>query len=79
MPRAGGQRQGLFSSPRHPDKLWGPPSLLFSGQCETQRLGLKGDNSPPSTSKAKNAWGYTSTHPYAFMAYKGTTVPLQYI
>ena len=75
--RAGGQ--GLFSSPRHPEKFRGPPSLLFSGQCEPQWLRLKGDNSLPSSSKAKNAWGYISTHPYAFMAYKGTTVPLQYI
>ena len=22
---------GLFSSPKHPDQLWDPPSLLFNG------------------------------------------------
>jgi len=30
--------------------------------------GHEADHSPPSSAKAKNAWSYTSIHPYFFMS-----------
>jgi hypothetical protein len=38
----------------------------FSGE---KRPGREADHSPPSSAEAKNAWSYTSTPPYAFMAW----------
>jgi hypothetical protein len=32
-------------------------------------LGNEADHSPPSSAKVKNAWSYTSTPPYIFMAW----------
>jgi hypothetical protein len=31
--------------------------------------GSEADHSPPSSAEVKNAWSYTSTHQYAFMAW----------
>jgi hypothetical protein len=65
----------FFSSPHHPDWLWGPPSqdiqcvpgALFLG---VKRLGHEADHSPPSNAKVKNAWSYiTIPSKYAFMAW----------
>ena len=57
--------KGLFSSPTHPDQLWGPTSLIFSG-FQPSFLGIKwvgpdDDHSPPSSIEVKNEWSYTST------------------
>ena len=51
------------SSPKRPDWLWGPLSLLFSGY---QGSGVKRpvyvDHSPPFSTKVRNGWSCTS-HP----------------
>jgi hypothetical protein len=68
-------REGLeiFSSPPCPDRLWGPPSLLTNGyqgafSLEVKRPGSEADHPPSSSAEVKNAWSYTSTLIYAFMA-----------
>jgi hypothetical protein len=49
-----------------------------------KRLGREADHSPPTGAKVKKIWLYTSTPPYAFMAYCfislsiGTTLPVPY-
>jgi hypothetical protein len=53
----------IFTSPCHPDRLWGPDS--FPG---IKRQGREADHSPPTSVQVKKMWIYTSTHPYAFMA-----------
>jgi hypothetical protein len=63
-------KRRLFSSPEHPDKVWGLLSLLFSGYW-CYFLGVKWprrgfDHSPPSSTKTKNLWSYTSTLPLWF-------------
>jgi hypothetical protein len=62
---------GIFSPPRHPDRAWGPPSLLSNGYREAvspgvKRLGREADHSPPASAEIKKIWICTSTHPYAF-------------
>jgi hypothetical protein len=59
------QNKYFYSSPPHPDRLWGSPSLLsieyqglFPG---LKRPGREADHSPPSSAEIKNAWSYTST------------------
>jgi len=52
---------GFFSSVKCPERLWGPPRLLFSGY----RVGIKQlrhdvDHSPPYRAEVKNGWSYTS-------------------
>jgi hypothetical protein len=34
-----------------------------------KRLGREANNSTPSSAEVKNAWSYTSTHPYGFMVW----------
>jgi hypothetical protein len=55
----------IFSSPRRPDRLWGPPSTLSPG---VKRPGREADHSPPAIAEVKKMWIYTSNTPYAFMA-----------
>jgi hypothetical protein len=64
---------GIFSPPRRPDRLWGPPNLLFNGyrgalSPGVKRPGREADHSPPASAEVKKMWIYTSTPPYAFMA-----------
>jgi hypothetical protein len=40
------------------------PGLLSTG---IKRPGREANHSPPSSAEVKNAWGHTSTSPYAFM------------
>jgi len=51
------------SSSKHPDRLWGTLSLLFSGY---QGSGVKRpvyvDHSPPFSTEVKNEWSCTSNH-----------------
>jgi hypothetical protein len=58
--------KGFPSFPKHPDWLWGPPNLLFSGYCEVIFMGIKwleheADHSPPSISKVKKEQKQTSS------------------
>jgi len=59
----GGKR--FISALKRPDRLWGPPSLLFDGTwgsfLEVKRLGRGADHSPPCRADVKNVWSYTST------------------
>jgi hypothetical protein len=58
-----------LSSLSRPERLWGPPSLLSTGYLGLKRPGREADHSPPSSAEVKNAWGYTSTPQYVFMAW----------
>jgi hypothetical protein len=40
----------FFSSPRHPDRLWGPPNLLSNEYRRGSSDGGKANHSPPTTS-----------------------------
>jgi len=56
------------------DWLWGPHSLLSNGYWWFFPLGVKwlvceADHSPPSNAEVKYEQSYTSTAPYAFMAW----------
>jgi hypothetical protein len=57
---------GNFSPPR-PDQ---PPVQQVSGPLflGVKRPGREADHSPPPSAEVKNAWSYTSTSLYAFMA-----------
>jgi hypothetical protein len=57
----------IFSSPRRPDRLWGPPSLLSNGYQGVKRTGREADHSPPTSAEVKKIWIYTSILPYVFM------------
>jgi hypothetical protein len=54
----------FLSSPKHPDRLWGPPSLLFNGYWafypKVKRKGLEANLSPQSSAKVKDNWNCTS-------------------
>jgi hypothetical protein len=58
----------IFSSPRRPDRLWGPPSLFSNGYRGLKRPEHEADHSPPTSAEGKNTWICTSTPPYVFMA-----------
>jgi hypothetical protein len=51
--------------PTQPPIQW-VSAALFLG---VKRLGHEADRSPPCSTEVKNAWGYTSTPPYVFMAW----------
>jgi hypothetical protein len=64
---------GIFSSLHHPDRLWGPPSLLSYGYRGSLLTGVKqqgreAEHLPPASTKVKKMWINTFTLPYAFMA-----------
>jgi hypothetical protein len=47
-----------------------PPAQWCQGSsCGEKRLVNEADDSPPSSSRLKNAWSYTSFPPYAFLAF----------
>jgi hypothetical protein len=62
-----GRGKIFFSSPKHPDRLWGPPSLILLATRVFTRVGVKQpgsavNQSPPSSTKAeRNRVIYTST------------------
>jgi hypothetical protein len=60
----------FFSSPPRPDRLWGspqPPIQWVPGALSLS--GREADHSSPFSAEFKNAWSYTSTPQYAFMAW----------
>ena len=67
-----GRDKRPFSSPEHPIRLRGTPSLL-PGRCRWLLLGVKwlwseADHSPASSVEVKNAWSYTWNPSHVFMA-----------
>jgi hypothetical protein len=48
-----------------PPLQWVPGTLSLG----VKWLGHEADHSPPSSAKVKNAWSYTSTPQYVFMAW----------
>jgi hypothetical protein len=66
-------RSSFFSSAQGLDRLCGPPNLLPNEYVErfhgVKRSVCEVYHSPPFSAEVRNAWGYTSTPPYAFMAW----------
>jgi hypothetical protein len=58
------QKVEIFSSPRRPDRLWGPIQWVPG----VKRPGRETDHSLPTSAEVKNTWIYTSTPPYVFVA-----------
>ena len=59
----------FFSSPKRPDRFWGPPSLLFQEYKECSFPGSKAAvcaifHTPPSCAKVNNDRNCTSTPPH---------------
>ena len=56
-----------FSSPKYPDRLWGPSGFLFNGRRGSfpviWRPACDAEHSLPSSADVKNEWSYTSTPP----------------
>jgi hypothetical protein len=56
----------IFSSPHRPDRLWGPPNLIYNRyrllfSRGIKRPGSKAYHSPPASAEFKKMWTYTST------------------
>ena len=52
----------FFSSPKRPDRFWGPPSLLFNNSfLAVKQPGHEVNHLPPSSVMVKNVWCYNST------------------
>jgi hypothetical protein len=77
----------LFSSPPHPNRLWGstqPPIQWVPGalSLRVKQPGREAYLSPPSSAVVKNVWSYTSTPQYIIMVWysvkknTGSTLPL---
>jgi hypothetical protein len=68
-----------FSSPKHPDQLWIPPSLLLNDYLgsflEVKQPGHEMDHSPPTSAEIKNEWDYIPIAANAFMVWTGTALP----
>jgi hypothetical protein len=60
----------IFSSPRRPDRLWGPPHPMCTGDSfpGVKRSRREADHSLLASAKVKKMWIDTSTPPYAFRA-----------
>ena len=74
VPTSSGKK--FLSSPTRPDQLWGPPSLLFSGEKSGQGVKL---TKRASHVDVKNVWSSISTPLYAFMACRQTNLSLPYL
>ena len=53
--------------------------VLRAPSKEKKHLRHEADHLTLSTTKIKNEWSYTSTPPYTFMVYTGTTLSLRYL
>jgi hypothetical protein len=78
---------GMFfsRSPKRAGWLWNVPSILnMSNELfphelgGVKRQGREIYHPSPSSAEAKNAWNYSSTPQYAFMAFTGTTLFYSY-
>jgi hypothetical protein len=58
---------GKFSSPRLPDRLWGPSNLVSNGY-RGKAAGAWADHSPTSA-EVKKMWIYATILPCTFLAY----------
>jgi hypothetical protein len=63
----------IFSSPRHPVRLWGPPSVLANGYRaffprRSSGRGLKLTTYLHLVMRSRKLWISTSSPPYVFMA-----------
>jgi hypothetical protein len=62
-----GSNPGRARFSAHPDRPWGPPSLLYSGNRvfpgDKVRPGRAADPSPPFSAAVMEEQSYTSTHP----------------
>jgi len=70
----------FFSSPKSPNRFWGPPSLLFQEYKECSFPGSKAAvcavfHTRPSSVKVSNDRSCTSTLPHAFMKCRETILP----
>ena len=70
----------FFSSPTHPDRLWGPSNLQFNYQqmhfcLAYSRRGVKLTTNLQLRTDVTNEWAYSFAAPYAFMACIGTILP----
>jgi hypothetical protein len=64
----------FFFSPPRPDRLWSPTQppiewVIGALSLRVKQPGREADRSPPSSAEVKNAWSYTSTPQYTFMAW----------
>jgi hypothetical protein len=62
----------VFLYPYHPDQLWAPPSLLYSGYYGLFPRGVKqlvneDDHSPPINAKANKMWSSIHPHPMCLL------------
>jgi hypothetical protein len=51
----------FLSSPRRPDRLWGPTKLPIQWVPGIKQPGPEADNSRPTSAEVKKTWIYTST------------------
>jgi hypothetical protein len=68
----------LFSSPKCPDWVWSPPSLVFNEHQGVLSPGVKQPRhevycSPQSSAEVRNNCSHTFPPPYTFMAPTGTS------
>jgi len=72
-----GRDETFVSSPKRPDRLWDPASLLFKGYGSCfpglKQPGREVDHTSPFSAKGKNVWSYNSAlpSPYVFMKWTG--------
>jgi hypothetical protein len=64
-----GMDRRYFSSPKHSNRLWGPPSLLPRGFQGLFRWCKSAGEKLLTRAEIKNAWNYTSAPLYVFMAW----------
>jgi len=60
---------GIFLFINASSPILGSTQLPIQWIPGAKRTGRKGDHSPPYSTEVKNAWSYTSTAQYAFMAW----------
>jgi len=74
----GGDKRFFFSSPKRPNQLWDPHSLLFNGYRGSspgaKQPGSQFNHSPAFSVEVKSGWSYTTTPLYAYVPRTVTTV-----